>query len=147
MTHPSRWSRSTLTTRASPRYVHIGYSGSSITESQPITRSITSFVNIHLVVECGIHGEQNTNPANLQCCCCIEAEPGFVPTSVQIVAVNTLLILGEVAVLDSFLHPEVPRVDVFRSLSCSQSIRQRIRCRTATLYFNLHWTSLEHRSQ
>ena len=87
-----------------------------------------------------------TNPANLQCCCCIIAEPDIVQTSVQI-AVNTLLILGEVPVLDSFLHPAVPRVDVFRSLSCSQSIRQRIRCRTVTLYFNLHWTSQEHRSQ
>ena len=38
---------------------------------------------------------------------------------------------------------------MFRSLSCSQSIRQRIRRRTVTLYFNLHWNSqiLVHRSQ
>ena len=54
-----------------------------------------------------------------------------------------------VSVLDSFLYPEVPRVNVFRSLSYSQSIRQRIRRRTVTLYFNLHWNSqtLVHRSQ
>ena len=44
----------------------------------------------------------------------------------------------EVSVLDSFLYPEVPRVNVFRSLSCSQSIRQKFRRRTVTLYFNLH---------
>ena len=38
---------------------------------------------------------------------------------------------------------------VFRSLSCSQSIRQRIRRRTVTLYCNLHWNSqiLVQRSQ
>ena len=41
------------------------------------------------------------------------------------------------------------RVNVFRSLSCSQSIRQRICRRTVTLYFNLHMNSqiLVHRSQ
>ena len=51
--------------------------------------------------------------------------------------------------MDSFLYPEVPRVNVYRSLSCPQSIRQRIRRRTFTLYFNLHWNSqiLVHRSQ
>ena len=31
-------------------------------------------------------------------------------------------------------YQEVPRVNVFRSLSCSQSIRQRIRRRTVTLF-------------
>ena len=38
---------------------------------------------------------------------------------------------------------------MLRSLSCSQSIRQRIRRRTVTLYFNLHWNFqiLVHRSQ
>ena len=51
--------------------------------------------------------------------------------------------------MDSFLYPEVPRVVVLRSLSCSQSIRQRMRRRTVTLCFNLHWNSqiLVHRSQ
>ena len=136
MTHPSRWSRPTLTTRASLRvsmftlgilFVHNG-------------------VATHHQIHHRLRQHSYTNPANLQCCCCIIAEPDIVQTSVQI-AVNTLLILGEVPVLDSFLHPAVPRVDVFRSLSCSQSIRQRIRCRTVTLYFNLHWTSQEHRSQ
>ena len=41
-------------------------------------------------------------------------------------------------ILDSFLYPEVARVNVLRSLSCSQSIRQRILRRTITLYLNLH---------
>ena len=51
--------------------------------------------------------------------------------------------------MDSFLYPEVPRVNVLRSLSCSQSIRQRSRRRTFTLYFDLHRNSqiLVHRSQ
>ena len=47
----------------------------------------------HVVVECGIHGQQNTNPANMQCCCSTEAETGFVPTSAQFFAVGTFLIL------------------------------------------------------
>ena len=43
----------------------------------------------------------------------------------------------------------MPRINVFRSWTCSQSIRQRICRRAATLYFNLHWNSqiLEYRSQ
>ena len=51
--------------------------------------------------------------------------------------------------MNSFLYPQVPRVNVFRSLSCSPSIRQSIRRRSVTLYFNLHWNSqiLEYRSQ
>ena len=51
--------------------------------------------------------------------------------------------------MNSFLYPKVPRVKVFRSVSYSQSIRQRIRRRTVTLYFNLHWDSqvLVYRSQ
>ena len=65
----------------------------------------------------------------MQCCCSTEAETGFVPTSAQFFAVGTLLIL-EVSVLDSFLYPKVSCINVFRSLSCSQSIRQRIRCPT-----------------
>ena len=54
-----------------------------------------------------------------------------------------------ISILDSFLHPEVPRVNVLRSLSCSQSIRQRICRRTITLHFNLHRNSqiLVHRPQ
>ena len=30
----------------------------------PITRSFISFITLHLAVECGIHGQKNTNPAN-----------------------------------------------------------------------------------
>ena len=48
---------------------------------------------------------------------------------------HTFLILRSPS-LSSFLYPKVPRVNVFRSLSCSQPIRQRIRRRTFTLYFN-----------
>ena len=43
----------------------------------------------HLVMESGIRGQQNTNPANFQCCC----NSGFVPTSAQFFAVSTFLIL------------------------------------------------------
>ena len=45
------------------------------------------------VVECGVHGQQDTNPAHLQCCCSTGAQTGFVPTSAQILAVGTLLIV------------------------------------------------------
>ena len=47
----------------------------------------------HLLVECGIHGQQNTNPSNLQCCSSTEAETGFVPTPAQFFAASTFLIL------------------------------------------------------
>ena len=47
----------------------------------------------------------------------------------------------EISVLNSFLYPIVQRLNVFRSLSCLQSIRQNIRRRTVTLYFNLHSNS------
>ena len=61
----------------------------------------------------------------------------------------TIPLETEISIWDSFLYPEVPRVDVLRSLSCSQSIRQIIRRRAVALYFNLHWNSqmLVHRSQ
>ena len=95
--------------------------------------------HFHLVVECGIHGQWN-NPAKSQCSCSTEAETGFVPTFSKFFAVRTLLDT-EVSTLDSFLYPEVPRVGVFRSLSCSQSIRQRICRQTVTLHFILHWNS------
>ena len=36
---------------------------------------------------------KNTNPANLHCCCGAEAETGFVPTSAQFFSVGTFLIL------------------------------------------------------
>ena len=83
-----------------------------------------------------------------QCCCSTEAETGFVPTSAQFFAVGTFLILMSPSWTRSCIQ-KVPRVNVLRSLSCSQSIRQRIRRRTVTLYFNLHWNSqiLVHRSQ
>ena len=83
----------------------------------------------------------------MQCCCSTEAETGFVPTSAQFFAVGTFLILRSPSW--TFLYAEVQRVNVFRPQSCSQSIRQRIRRRTVTLYFNLHWNSqiLVHRSQ
>ena len=65
---------------------------------------------------------RNTNPANLQCCCSTEAETGFVPTSAHFFRCKYLLD-AKVYILKSFLYPKVPRVNVFRSLSCSQSIR------------------------
>ena len=54
-----------------------------------------------------------------QCCRSTEAETGFDPTSAQ------LFLDAEVSVLNSFLYPQAPRVSVFRSLPCSQSIRQK----------------------
>ena len=47
----------------------------------------------------------------------------------------------EISILNSFLFPEASRVNVFRSLSCSQPIRQRMCRRAVTLYLNLHWNS------
>ena len=67
--------------------VHIGF-------ANPFPSSAR---HLHLVVECGVHGQQNTNPANLQCCrrccCSTEAETGLVPTSGQLFAVGTFLTL------------------------------------------------------
>ena len=59
------------------------------------------------------------------------------------------LLDAEVSILNSFWKPKEPCVNVLRSLSYSQSIRQRIRRRTVTLHFNLHWNSQVsvHRSQ
>ena len=48
---------------------------------------------IMCLVVCGIHGQQNTDPTNLQCFCGTEAQSGFVPTSAPFSAVETLLIL------------------------------------------------------
>ena len=84
LAHPSRCSRSTLTTVCFCARV----SRSTAPSPDP-----SSARHRHLVVECGIHGEQNTNPANLQSCCRTEAETGFVPTSAQFFAVGTFLIL------------------------------------------------------
>ena len=53
----------------------------------------TSLIFPHIVVECGILGQWNTNPANLQCSCSTEPETGFVPTSAQFFVVGTFLIL------------------------------------------------------
>ena len=89
---------------------------------------------LHVVEECGIHDQWKTNPANLQCCCSTEAETGFVPTSAQI-NLRCSLLNTDVSILNSFLYPEVPCVNVLRSLSCSQSIRQRIRRRNVTFVF------------
>ena len=62
--------------------------------------------HLDLVVQRGIHGQYKTNPANLQCCCSIEAEIGFVPTSAQFFAVGDFLDT-EVSILNSFLYPKV----------------------------------------
>ena len=91
---------------------------------------------LHLVGMCGIHEQQNTNPANVQCCN-TEAETGFVSNNCADLRCKHLLDT-EVSVLDFFLYPEIPRVNVLRSLSCSQSIRERIRRRTVALNFNFH---------
>ena len=101
--------------------------------------------HLHLIVECGIHGP--CNPANLNCCCSIGAE--WLRFNICAVLRCGHLLDTEVSILDSFLYPEVPRVNVFRSLSCPQSIRQRIRRRTVTSYSNLRWNSqiLVHRSR
>ena len=64
--------------------------------SQPLRTSVsfcflfcTSDVGSMQVVECGVHGQQNTNPANLQRCSSTEGETGLVPTSVQSSAAGT----------------------------------------------------------
>ena len=59
---------------------------------------------LHIVVECGIRGQWNTNPANLQCCCGTEAETGFVPTSAQFLTVSTFLILRSPSWTRSCIH-------------------------------------------
>ena len=84
--HPSRCSRSTLTTV----WFCAFDSSRDHVWSLCVYRSCSP---LHLEVECGIHGQWNTNPANLQCCCSAEAETGFAPTSEQLFAVGTFLIL------------------------------------------------------
>ena len=86
LTHPSRCSRSTLTTvcfcAADSSRDHVW--------SLCMCRGCSP---LHLVKECGIHCQKNTNPANLQRCCNTEAGTGFVPASAQFFAVSTFLIL------------------------------------------------------
>ena len=57
-------------------------------------------------MECGIHGQSNFNPANLQCCCGTEAQTGFVPTSVHGFRCRHLLDI-EISILNAFLHPSI----------------------------------------
>ena len=85
---------------------------------------------------------------NLQCCCSTGSRD-WLRSNICAVFRRKHFLDTEVSVLNSFLHPEVPRVNVLRSLSFSQSILQRMRRRTVTLYFGLHWNSqiLIHRSQ
>ena len=85
-------------------------------------------VSHHLVEECGIHGQQKTNPAHLQCCCSTEQETGFYHKSARFVAAKTFLILRSPS-CSRFL-PQRSCVSTFRSMPCSQPIRQTIRCRT-----------------
>ena len=93
LTHPSQCPRSTMTNvcfsaRASPQ---VPVFTSVLQPRHQIHHRLTS---LHLVAECGIHGQWNTNPANLQYCCSTEAENGFVPTSAQFFAMSTFLMLG-----------------------------------------------------
>ena len=98
---------------------------------------------VHLVVECGIHGQSNFNPANLQCCCGTEAQTGFVPTSVHGFRCRHLLDI-EISILNGVLAPKY-RVSVcFVRGHLSQPIRQIICCRAVPLYLNLHWNSQIH---
>ena len=76
----------------------------------------------------------------LQCCCSTGAETGFIPTSAQIFAARRFL-GTEISVLLSFFHPNISGINVCRSWSCSQPIRQRIRRRTVTWDFNFHLKS------
>ena len=126
LAQPSRCSRSTLTTVCFCARVSVITSGLCVSIGSLCSYRVcspspdpSSARHLHLVVECGIHGQK------------------------------PILQTSKVVVVLSFLYPKVPRVNVFRSLSCSQSIRHRIRHRTVTLYFNLHWDSqiLIHRSQ
>ena len=66
--------------------------------SQPLREPSVSVFSISDVgsfqlVECGVHGQQNTNPAILRCCCSTDAEIGYVPTSAHFFAVGTRLIV------------------------------------------------------
>ena len=86
LAHPSRCSRSTLTT---VRFCAFDSFHDHVW-SLCMCRGCSP---LHLLVDCGIHAQQDNNPANLQCCCGAEAETGFVPTSAQFIAVGTFLIL------------------------------------------------------
>ena len=125
--HPSRCSRSTLTTVCF-------CARASLVITSGLRVCAGAAVPFILQWSVWIHGQWNTNPANLQCCCTTEAETGFV-SNICAVLRRRHFLDTEVSILDSFLYPEVPRVNVHRSLSCSQSIRQRIHRRTVTLYF------------
>ena len=104
--------------------------------------------SLNLELECGIHGQQKPILQTCTIGVVLKQRTGFVSNICAVLRCKHLLDT-EVSVLDSLLYSEVPRVNVFRSLSCSQSIRQRIRRRTVTLYFHLHWNSQisVHRSQ
>ena len=144
LAHPSRCSRSTLTTVCVCARDSVFTSG-----LQPRHR-------IHQRLRqpsscCGVWDPWSVEYQSCKICnvvVVLKQRPGFVPTSAQFLRRRHFLD-DEDSILNSFLYLEVPCVNVHRSLSCSQSIRQRIRRRTVTLYFNLHWKSqiLVQRSQ
>ena len=75
LAHPSRCSRSTLTTICL-------VTPCSRRVCNPVTGSIVGFVNLHLVVECGIHGshpcaQRTLHPFCLVFHACMVAEPVF----------------------------------------------------------------------
>ena len=151
LAHPSRCSRSTLTTVCFCARVSVFTSGLRVHIGSLCSYRLQPRHQIHhwlvtFILQWSVGSMNNTI---LQTCNVVVVLMQRLASFQHLRLRCKHLLDTEVSVLDSFFDPEVPRVNVFRSLSCSQSIRQRSRRRTITLYFNLHWSSqiLEHRSQ
>ena len=91
---------------------------------------------VHLVVECGIHGQQKYQSCKMAMLLWYRSRDNIC----TIFRCKHLLETG-ISSLNSLLNSKESCIDVFRSWSCSQSTRQRICRRPVSLTLNLHWNS------
>ena len=80
----------------------------------------------HLVLECGIHGQQNTKPAHVQFSCSTKSGERLRSNICNVIRCKNFL-GTEISISYSLQHTKKSRVDVFCSWSSSQPIGQRIR--------------------
>ena len=139
--HPSRCSRSTLTTVCF-------CARASLVITSGLRVCAGAAVPVILQWSVWIHGQWNTNPANLQCCCTTEAETGFVPTSAQFFAVSTFLIMRSPSWTRSCIQKYRVSMCIVRCPAPNRSVKE-FAVELSLCISNLHWNShiFVHRSQ
>ena len=108
--HPSRCSRSTLTTVCFCCCFCYCF---CVSESAASAPDPSSALRLHLVVECGIHGLLEYHSAKLNNIAVLKQR------------LASFLLDTEVFVLNLFVYPKISHIFVFPLLFCFQSIRQR----------------------